>query len=292
MDKIKLITDSASDITPEQEKESGITVLNYQLLLDGISYESRTDLTNNEFYRLLQKSESLPSTSQITAFSFGELYESVWAEGYTDVILTLINAKASATFSNAERARELFYEDHPECQETFRIRLIDSRTYTAGYGYAVLSAANLVKEGKSAHEVESHINDLIARSVIYFAPYTLKHAKKSGRIPGAVAVVGEALGIKPIMRICDHTIENQEMIRGEKKLIPRIAEMVLSEIGEGEPYVVLEGNNPADGETMEQMMTDLLGYPPVMRVQIGEIIASHAGPRVVGVAFWTKNANS
>ncbi len=291
MDKIKLITDSASDITLEQERTNDITVLNYSFLLDEKAYESRVDLTNEEFYQLLESSASLPSTSQITVFRFSELYEQVLTEGYTDLILTLINREASATYGNAEAAREQFYEARPECRETFRIRLIDSRTYTAGYGYAVLTAAEQVRAGKSADEVEACIRDWLSRVLIYFAPYTLKYAKKSGRIPGAVAVVGEALGIKPIMRICDHKIENNEMIRGEKKLLPKIAEKVVSEIEQGAPYVVLNGSNPADGDAMEKLLTDALGYSPVMRTEIGSIIASHAGPKVVGVVFRSKNAN-
>lgn len=291
MDKIKLITDSASDLTLLQEQDSGVHVLNYSFLLDEKSYESRVDVTNTEFYELLSNSESLPSTSQITMFRFTELYESLWSEGYTDAIVTLINREASATFGNAETAREQFYETHPECRETFRIRLIDSRTYTMGYGYAVLTAAQLVKEGKSADEVEAHIRHWLSRVLIYFAPYTLKYAKKSGRIPGAVAVVGEALGIKPIMRICNHKIDNDEMIRGEKRLIPKIAEKTLAELDAGTPYIVLNGNNPADGDAMEKAMTDALGYPPVMRAEIGSIIASHAGPKVVGVVFCSKCAN-
>ncbi len=291
MEKIKLITDSASDLTLEQEAAGEITVLNYSILLDEKAYESRTDLTNAQFYKLLETSPNLPSTSQITVFRFAEVFESLWKEGYTDVVLTLINRDASATFGNAERAREQFLEEHPDCKESFRIRLIDSRTYTFGYGYAVLAAAEMVKAGRSADEVEAFIRDWLAHVVIYFAPYTLKYAKKSGRIPGAVAVVGEALGIKPVMRICDRKIENDEMIRGEKRLIPKIAEKSLSEMAEGSPYIVLCGNNPKDGQGMAAAMTEALGYPPAYSVEIGSIISSHAGPKVVGVVFRAEQAN-
>ncbi|MBQ7355359.1 MAG: DegV family protein [Clostridia bacterium] len=291
MEKIKLITDSASDITLEQERENDITVLNYSFLLDEKPYESRVDLDNEEFYRLLESAASLPSTSQITVFRFAELYEEAAAAGYTDLIVTLINRDASATYGNAEAAREQFYEAHPEYRDHFCIRLIDSRTYTMGYGYAVLAAAELVREGKSADEVEAFIRDWLSHVLIYFAPYTLKYAKKSGRIPGAVAVVGEALGIKPIMRICDHKIDNSEMIRGDKKLIPKITEKVLAEIEPGTPYIILNGNNPADGDRLAELLSDALGYAPVLRTEIGSIIASHAGPKVVGAVFRSKNAN-
>lgn len=291
MDKIKLITDSASDITAEQERDNDIRVLNFQFLLDEKSYESRVDVTNQQFYDLLQNSDSLPSTSQLTVFTFLDLYQDLFEQGYSDAIVTLINSEASATFGNAEAARDQFYEKYPDSRDSFRIRIIDSRTYTAGYGYALLIAAQMIREGKTADEIEAFIRDWLAHVLIYFAPYTLKYAKKSGRIPGAVAVVGEALGIKPIMKICNRKIDNDEMIRGEKKLIPRMAEKVIAELDRGTPYIVLNGNNPADGDLMEKMMTDSLGYAPAMRVEIGSIIASHAGPKVVGVVFRSKDSN-
>ncbi len=291
MDKIKLITDSASDLTIEEEQRSGVAVMNFHFTLDGQSYESRTDITRDEFYGLVQASPNLPSTSQLTAYSFEQAYERYLDEGYTDVIFTLINGESSATYGNAVRARDAFYEAHPQCKESYRIRLIDSRTYTYGYGLPVLLAADLVKAGKSADEVEAFLNDYLSHGLVYFVPYSLKHAKKSGRVPAAVAVVGEALGIKPLMRLCDHTITNHTMLRGEKKIIPALVDLIAQEIEPGAPYAAVCGCNPEDGKLLTEAVTARLGYPPILEGRVGEIIASHTGPKIIGLCFRSKNAN-
>lgn len=290
MEKIKFITDSASDITSEQEARYGIKVLNFKITLGDKGFTSRVDITNEEFYELLEQSPEIPTTAQLTVFEFTELFEALYKEGYTHAIVTLINSEASATYSNAEAAIEGFYAENPDAKSAFKIALIDSRNYTAGYGHAVIEGAKMAEAGKSADEIEAFMRDWIAHLTIFFAPYTLKYARKSGRIPGATAVVGEALGIKPIMRIYDHKIENDEMVRGEKKLIGKIADKTIAEMIEGTPYCTVYGSNPKDGEDMTAAMTERLGYGPVDVCQVGAIITAHAGPRVVGVVFQSKKA--
>lgn len=290
MEKIKFITDSASDITVEQEAQYGIKVLNYKITLGDKGFTSRVDLTNEQFYNLLEHSDEIPTTAQLTIFEFIDLFEEVFKDGYTHAIVTLINKDASATYSNAVTAIEQFYDENPEAKDCFKITLIDSRSYTCGYGYAVVEGAKLAREGKSAEEIEAFMRDWIAHLTIYFAPFSLKYARKSGRIPGATAVVGEALGIKPIMRIYDHQILNDEMVRGEKKLIAKIADKSVAEMIEGTPYCVVYGSEQKDGEEMVVAMTERLGYPPADICQVGAIITAHAGPRVVGVVLQSKNA--
>lgn len=290
MEKIKFITDSASDISAEQEAKYGIKVLNFKITLGDKGFTSRVDITNEQFYDLLEHSDEIPTTAQLTVFEFTELFSEVYRDGYSHAIVTLINSEASATYANAKAAIEQFYAETPEAKDAFKIVLIDSRNYTAGYGYAVTEGAKMAEAGKSADEIEAFMRDWIAHLTIFFAPYTLKYARKSGRIPGATAVVGEALGIKPIMRIYDHKIDNDEMVRGEKKLVGKIADKTVAEMIEETPYIIVYGSRPKDGEEMVAAMTERLGYPPAELYQVGAIITAHAGPRVVGVVFQSKKA--
>ncbi len=290
MEKIKFITDSASDISLEDEKEYGITVLNYKITVGDKGYVSRIDVSNRQYYDILAASPEIPKTSQIFTHEFVDLFEDIYSQGYTHVIMTLINREASATFSNAETAISDFYSDHPEARQRMEIKLIDSRNYTYGYGYPVIEGVKMADRGMSYDEIVKFIEDWLKHLVIYFVPYTLKYAKKSGRIPGAVAVVGEALGIKPIMRIYDHVIANSVMARGEKRVVPTLVDKTMSEIIEGTPYITLYGCEDKDGDAITKAMTEAVGYPPEKCVQIGPIISSHSGPRVAGVVFQSKFA--
>lgn len=293
MEKIKLITDSGSDITVEEENaHECLQVLNFKVSLGELDFVSRIELSTEQFYEELAKTEAMPKTAQLTIFDFMDAYEKAYNEGYTHVLVVLINKEASATYGNCVAAIARFFEEYPDAVGKLTIHTIDSRSYTGGYGAPVKEAVKMVEEGKSFDEIVTYVQDEIDHLVIYFAPYSLKYARKSGRIPGAVAVVGEAMGIKPIMRIYDHEIKNHEMVRGEKKLIGKMADNVMTEIETGKPYQIVFGNNPSDGRQMAQVMTERLGYGPVGFYQINPIVTSHSGPKVVGVIFRSTKAKA
>lgn len=285
MEKIKIFTDSASDLSFENEKLLDIEMMNFAIAMGDHSYISREDFDNSAFYHLMSEYDGIPLTSQITAYQFEEMYEKYYNDGYTDLIGILINAEGSATYGNSLMAYDMFLEEHPEAQGKFHVHSIDSRSYTGAYGYAVVEAAKMVQAGKNVQEILDFVHDWIDHSVIYFVPYSLKYAGKSGRIPSAAALVGDKLGIKPAMRIYDHVISTAFTIRGEKKVVKKIADKVVAEMRKDTPYMVVYGDNEAVKDQMIQVMTELVGYPPVDNYQIGAAIAANAGPTVVGVIF-------
>ena len=74
MEKIKLITDSTSDIPLPVAEELGIDILSIMLSVNGSSYQEQRDLSTDEFYDLLVQSDEIPTTSQITAFTYEEKF--------------------------------------------------------------------------------------------------------------------------------------------------------------------------------------------------------------------------
>lgn len=290
MEKIRIITDSASDITVENEKDLDIRVLPFQIALGDNSYTSRIDFDNDGFYELMDRYDEIPKTSQITPYEFQELYLEEAEAGYTDIILVLINSHASSTYGNSVMAKENFFDEHPEYEGKVRIYNIDGKGYTAIYGVPVVNGAKMVKEGKSAEEIDAYIRNAIDNRRIYFGMYTLKYAGKSGRIPSAAAFVGDKLNLKPIMKICDNEITTGAKVRGEGKLIPKIVDMSLADMKPGSPYEVIYGDDVSVRDEIENMMRERVGYGPAGYYQIGAAIAANAGPRTVGLAFELKES--
>lgn len=289
MPKIKLMTDSASDISYENEKKYDIKVMNFKLVMGEESYVSRVDFDNEKFYEMLNGYDGIPTHSQITSFEYLEEFEKYYKEGYTDVINVTINANASSTYSNAVMAAEQFYDEHPEAKDNFNIYNIDSESYTATYGYPICRAGSKIQRGATATEVVNYIKARLSKSVIYFAMYTLKYARKSGRIPSAAAFVGEVLGLKPIMRICEGEIKTHDKVRGDKAIMPKIETLVGSEIIPQTPYCIIYGNDLEARDEMIRVMTKKLGYPPADCYQVGAVISVNAGPQLVGVMFKSRN---
>jgi len=283
--KIQLITDSASDISFENEKRYGIQVLPFGVSLGGRSYTSRVDFNNDQFYALMDTFDDIPTTSQITPFEFTEIFEEHYRNGCSDVIYTAINSAGSATYGNAVLAAEAFYDEHPEAAGRFTLHILDSGTYSGCYGYAVVEAAKQLEKGCSAAEAVHTIRDWCENAVAYFVPYSLKYAVKSGRLPVLTAHMANALGIRPLLRLFDHRIETAGKVRSEKNIIPEILKRALAEIEPGSPYCVFYGNDAAVRDEMAAAMMSALGYPPADAYQIGAAVAANAGPKVAGVAY-------
>lgn len=288
MSKIVLMTDSASDISVENEKEYGIKIICFQHTFGEKTYVSRKDFDNRKYYQMLEEFDDIPTTSQYTPFGFQEIYEKEFADGCTDLIYVSINSKGSATHGNAVMARELFYDERPEARDRMNIHIIDGRVYTGGYGYAVVEGAKMLKSGASAQEVVDYITDWCDHCQIFFVPYTLKYAAKSGRINGATAFLGNALGIKPLMWIKDQAINDVAKIRGDKNVIKSVLEHTLTEMKPQSPYLIVYGSAPELCDDMAKAMTDAVGYPPADTYEIGAEIAANAGPKVVGVMYYKK----
>ena len=69
MEKIKFITDSASDIPEEEARAYGIEVLPIPIAIDGKDYHERVDFTNREFYKLLTDAARIPLQTDLCPYS-------------------------------------------------------------------------------------------------------------------------------------------------------------------------------------------------------------------------------
>ena len=288
MSKIKLITDTASDIPLQQAEAAGIEMLSFMLTVNGDSYREQRDLSKEEFYDLLQHAADLPSTSQITMFTFEELFRQYLDEGYTDVIYVSINASGSATYQNACNARDALYEEYPESHDRMRIHILDSGNYTMTYGYPVLQAKKMIDAGKDAEEILTYLRHWLDNVGVYFLPMTLKYVKKSGRLTAAAAFAGELLGLRPIIRIAHGKISVSEKVRGEKNIVSRMTEKICSVIQPESPYIVIQGADGTYAAQVAEALTQRLGYPPAEMSKIGSAVAINAGYDLTAVAMLEK----
>ena len=288
MSKIQIMTDSASDISYEDEQRYSISVIPFPITLGDKSYTSRVDFDNEQFFSLMTQYDEIPTTAQITPFQFQEIYLREAKAGVTDLILVLINSKGSSTYDNSVQAIDLFYEEYPEYRDVLHIHSFDGMGYNALYGAPVVNAAKMVETGASLEGILQYLTDILPRRQIYFGIYDLTYAAKSGRIPTAAAFLGMKLNLKPVMKIFDNGITTAAKCRGERKLVETVAEMSIADMEPGTPYEIIYGNDKACLEELRRLMIEKLGYEPEASYQIGAAVAANSGPRVVGVSFTRK----
>jgi len=222
MEKIKIVTDTPSDIPDADLERYNIGMLSIPLTVDGVGYYERTSFSVLEFYDMIEAASELPTTSRIPVTDYLACYQRNFAEGYTHLINVIINAGGSGTFASAQMARELFYQQTPQAAGKMEIHLVDSGTYSMAYGYPVIQAARMAQEGRPVRQVLSYLRDYLNRVEIYIACYTLEYARRSGRIGAAAAFVGDVLGLRPIILMSGGQTKVVDKVRGDKNIPSRL----------------------------------------------------------------------
>ncbi len=289
MNKIAILTDSCCDLPKETIKELGIKVLSFTLTVGGESFREIYDKSTKEFYELLETTDEIPKHSQISPITFEETYKELFEKGYTDIISVSINSKGSGTFNNSVLAKNDFYENNPEAEGKMRIYNIDSKCYSLFYGYPVMEAAKKIRRGAEPEEIVAYLEEWFNVSAIYAVPFTLKYAKKSGRISAAKAFAGELLGLKPVIMFADGNTETVDKIRGEKNIVSKLVEIVEKNMTPQTPYIMLHGKDDTVAKEVEKELAKKTGRKAEMFGSIGAVVTANIGPDLVAVVLRRKN---
>jgi len=289
MERIKFITDTASDIPDEYlTKYSEIELLSFPIAVDGREYLERKSFTIEEYYPILNNAREIPVTSRIPLTDFLASYQAALDEGYRHGIVVTINAGGSGTFTSAAMARDLFYEKNPGAREAMEIHLVDSRTYTMAYGYPIVESVKMARAGAGVREILDYLEDWVDCVEVLLGCYTLEFAKKSGRIPAAAAFVGDVLGLRPVILMVDGQTKTIEKVRGDKNLTKRLyAHYQNSRTGPDEPVFIVRSEPDEPVEDLQRMFeADIGRRVPVFRT--GAAVLTNTGTKIVAIV--SKNA--
>ncbi len=286
MAKIKFLTDSAADIPQDKlALYPDIEVIPFPIMADGKEILDRVTMTASDFYAFLDQCKELPTHAQITPFQFGEIFFKAWKDGYTHLIYTAINSKGSGTYQNAQQQANSFFFENPAAKGKFELTIIDSHSYTAAYGYPVVQGAKMAQEGCEVEEIVTFIEKWVEFSKILFVPFSLKYAKRSGRVSAAAAFVGEALGMRPVMTFKDGDSKLVAKVRGDKNVVNGILDVAEDDFQPGAPYCILTTKESGYDQQMIDRCTKKLGAPPEMVVEVGGVISINAGTNVLGISY-------
>ena len=286
MEKIHILTDSSADIPQEQVEAYGIEIVPISLTHEGRTFREYYDITAEEYWKLLEDSREIPTTAMVTPTVFLDSYRRAAERGCTHVLGVLINGKGSGTYQAACLARDMFREEYGG---GMHIELFDSATYTYIYGHIVVMAASLRDQGDSFDAIVSLVRSRLSRVEAFLGVYSLKHRKKSGRISGGAAFVGEALGLKPISHVYDGGVQVCDKVRGEKALVSGLIRKVSARVQQPDKQTAILLYGAVPGERMEELEKRLrteIGFKAVIRCPIGPSVITNTGPQALAVAFY------
>ncbi|MEK3887417.1 DegV family protein [Bacillus sp. FSL K6-3431] len=279
--KIKLFADSASDLPLSFFEENNVGLFPLQVHIDNNDYKDLQTIKPEQIYEKI-RSGKMPKTSQVSPQYFEEQFTNLAKSDETGIYIAF-SSELSGTYQTAVMIRDQVKETYPNLDLT----IIDSKSASLGLGLVVLAAAEQIKNGASKEEI---INEAIFRCSHMehlFTVEDLDFLARGGRLSKASAFLGGLLNIKPLLHVEDGKLVPIEKIRGKKKLIKRILD-VIEERGadlNNQIIGISHGDDEATALEVKKMIEDRFGTQKFYINLIGAVIASHAGPGTLALFF-------
>ena len=274
--RIAVVTDSASDLSPERAAASGIVVVPLIVSFGDETFRAGTELSTPAFWdRMLAPDAPFPTTAACSPGDFREAYERCFADGAEAVISIHVAHTLSATIRSAVLAREML----PDRE----IHVVDSMSASMAEGVLAEMAVELAARGRSATEIVEVLRQRIPDTRVLVAVDTLEYLRKGGRISGARAAIGTLLSVKPIIEVRDGLVDTVERVRTRGKARQRMIELLCTR--PMEKLVILHTVTPDIESYRDEFVSQVPGGIDPGRVSIelvGASVGPHLGPGCVG----------
>ncbi|MFY9826757.1 MAG: DegV family protein [Thermoanaerobaculia bacterium] len=290
---VTVVTDSTSDLPPELARAHGIHVVPVLVLFGDRVYHDGVDLKAKEFYELLEKGQLVPRTNPVPEADFQDAYRALAPK--KDIISVHISEKLSQTVVHARKAAAeglSYYQELRGQAERVDLRVVDSHSASLGLGMLALFAARMARRGVPPDAIVERLEAMRERIHVLFVVDTLEYLARSGRIGKARALLGNILGIKPILGVVDGEIVAVDRVRGGRAAHPKLVDLFRERVDPKRPVVVTvaHAKAPVWADRLRGLIEKHLTVQEVLTGEMGPVVVAHAGPGTVGAAMFQPTA--
>lgn len=279
MSKPVIITaDSTCDLSQELQERFQIKIIPLTITLGEDTFLDGHGFSPADMYARYRADGTLPKTSAVGMQEFLDFFSQFTDAGY-EVVHLDISSELSASYQNAVLA----------AQELSGVYPVDSRMLSTGLGLLAIEGAECRDRGMAAEDIAARLRELTAKVDTSFVLDTLEFMWKGGRCTGITALGANLLKLKPALEMKDGKLGVYKKYRGSingvykqyikerldgKKVRP--GHVFITESGEIAPEVI---------EELEALVRELTGAKEIHHTLAGCTVATHCGPKTLGVLF-------
>ena len=281
---MRIFADSATDLPRAFFEDNNVLLAPLRVHIDEDEYEDVIGIDSSEVYTAIRAGKT-PKTSQVSPELFLRYFEDLAKSGEEGLYIAFSSA-LSGTYSTAVMMREQLLETYPD----LKLTIIDSQCASLGYGLVVKEAVRLRDEGLDiAHIIEKsrfhaeHMEHL-------FTVEDLDYLARGGRVSKASAFIGGLLNIKPLLHVEDGKLVPLEKIRGRKKVLKRMIDM-MDERGDTiskQSIALCHSDDEPTALELKQMIEERFHPKSIEIHAIGSTVGAHVGPGTMGLFFLNK----
>lgn len=282
----KLFLDSDCEFTLEEAKKLNATLICMPYNIKGKEYIPYVDFKEydpHEYFEIL-RGGVLPTTSALNPEDYIKYFEPEFKKG-NDIFYIHFSTVMSGSFNSMRIALENLHEQYPER----KFYEFDTKGITIMEYIVAREMAKLFNSGKSAEEVIAWGNENVDKFACYFFADDLKFFAKSGRVKGIAAVMGNLMGIRPILTMgTDGKMGSIGKVKGRVNAVAKLVDYV-AELGtELDKYEIIIGHadNTSLVEALLKQLHERIGKDfKYIVVPVNPTAGAHCGPDTLGIAF-------
>lgn len=284
MPRIALICDSTADIDQADARALDVEVVPLNVHFGSEVLRDYVDISPTEYLKRLQAASELPRTSQPSPALFTAACERA-LESHDAVLILTLSAKVSGTHQSAALGAST--SGRPDA-----IRVFDTRSSTVGMNMQVRRARALIDKGLEIDAIMGMLESEWSRYHLIFLADTLDYLQRGGRIGRASHLLGSLLKIKPLLRVEDGEIVAHERTRSRARAIEGLIDYSRRHASFESMSILHDGTEDEEVEQLKLAMTALIPREKMIAVQYGPTIATHAGPRALGICVFEGGATT
>lgn len=276
-----IVTDSTADIPEDLIQKFAIRVMPVNVILNGITYKDGVEISRTEFYDRFDEYREM-STAAIKYEDYALDFMQMIKE-YSEILIIHCSSYLSDNYKVAVKVNEEFNSDG-----ACRVKVIDSGQCSMGLGMIVLAAAEAMQQGKSLDLVTFIVNRTCQAMNSYMALPTLKYLKKNKKVTGIKALIGLAMGVKPVLEFNQEgrMVIKTKLFGNQKNMILSMMDKIKEDVsGRSINLSIIYAGNRNLVQNLKDVFQSTFDCHDIYIARFGPAVTINAGPESYAVFF-------
>ena len=274
--KVLISTDTSAVLNYDVFKKNDLSVFALNVIVDGKEYLDGITIDQPTLCEAMRSGKDI-KTSTPPLGEIIEYFENLFNQGYDKIIHFTISSKLS---SMNDLFNNVAHNNFPG-----KLFIVDSYALSTAMLSQVLYASDEIKKGTPVEDILKELENRKMVNKVIFVPENLTALKNGGRISPAIALIGNVLGIKPVISLTDGELQKEGTTKQVRKMMIESAVKYLEEYSVEEyDYTLINfDGKPETVAYIKNALEELIGVGNVIDGVLPINVCAHCGPGTVGI---------
>lgn len=274
--KTLISTDTSCQLNYETLKKYDISVFALNVIVDGEEFLDGITIDQDALCSAMRSGKNI-KTSTPPLGQIIEYFEGLFAKGYDRIIHFTISSKLSSMYDLFSNVAS---QNFPG-----KLFVVDSYAISSVMFSHVMYAYEEVSRGTDIEVILKNLENRKLDNSVVFIPENLTALKRGGRVSPAMALIGNALGIKPIIVFKDGALEKDGTTKHVKKTMVESLQNFKNNYStdEYDCTIVHFDAKPDVVDYVYSSATEIFGEGNFIKGMVPINVCAHCGPGTIGI---------